>query len=66
MAHFIEATCGTSPPAALVSAVHAQTEGNPLFVTEVVRLLTQEGELTPERLREARAGACAFPRACGR
>ena len=30
--------------------VHVQTEGNPLFVTEVVRLLAQEGELTPERL----------------
>ncbi len=40
---FIEATCGISPPAELVSAVHAQTEGNPLFVTEVVRLLTAGG-----------------------
>src|SRR5437667_7592639 len=47
---FVEATCGTSPPAELVATVHAQTEGNPLFLTEVVRLLTQEGELTPERL----------------
>jgi DNA-binding SARP family transcriptional activator len=50
VADFIEATCGTSPPPALVSAVYSQTEGNPLFVTEVVRLLTQEGELMPERL----------------
>ena len=47
---FIEATCGTSPPAELVNVVHVQTEGNPLFVTEVVRLLAQEGELSPERL----------------
>ena len=47
---FVERTCGTSPPAELVGAIHAQTEGNPLFVTEVVRLLTQEDELTPERL----------------
>jgi predicted ATPase len=47
---FVEAACGTSRPAELVSAVHAQTEGNPFFVTEIVRLLTQEGELTPERL----------------
>ena len=30
----------------MVEAVHRQTEGNPLFVTEVVRLLVQEGELT--------------------
>ena len=29
----------------MVEAVHRQTEGNPLFVTEVVRLLAQEGEL---------------------
>ncbi len=54
-ARFIEATCGTHPPPELVDAVHSQTEGNPLFVTEVVRLLTQEGELTPERL-SAREG----------
>ena len=30
---------------ALIEAVHRQTEGNPLFVTEVVRLLAQEGAL---------------------
>ena len=36
------------PPAGLAEAVHTQTEGNPLFVTEVVRLLVQEGELTQE------------------
>ena len=49
---FIEITSGIMPPAGLVSAVHTQTEGNPLFVTEVVRLLVQEGELTQERARE--------------
>ncbi|MEK7210969.1 MAG: PD-(D/E)XK nuclease family protein, partial [Candidatus Binatota bacterium] len=32
-------------PQGLVEAVHTQTEGNPLFVTEVVRLLVQEGTL---------------------
>jgi hypothetical protein len=47
---FIEATSGVSPPAELVSVVYAQTEGNPLFVTEVVRLLVQEGELSADRL----------------
>ena len=40
---FIEITSGIMPPGGLVSAVHTQTEGNPLFVTEVVRLLVQEG-----------------------
>ncbi|MCH7787184.1 MAG: tetratricopeptide repeat protein, partial [Chloroflexi bacterium] len=46
---FIEVSSGIAPPAGLVSAVHTQTEGNPLFVTEVVRLLVQEGELTHEK-----------------
>ena len=58
---FVEATCGTSPPAELVGAVHAQTEGNPLFVTEVVRLLTQEGELTPERLSGGESWSIRIP-----
>ncbi|MCH8063945.1 MAG: AAA family ATPase, partial [Chloroflexi bacterium] len=49
---FIEVTSGIAPPATLVSAVHTQTEGNPLFVTEVVRLMVQEGELTPEQMKE--------------
>ena len=39
---------GNSTPRGLVDAVHSQTEGNPLFVTEVVRLLAQEGALTPD------------------
>ena len=51
---FIEITTGISPPSSLVRAVHTQTEGNPLFVTEVVRLLVQEGELTSEREREGK------------
>ena len=45
---FVEATAGLTPSQSLVDAVYAQTEGNPLFVTEVVRLLVQEGDLTPE------------------
>ena len=45
VAHFIEMTSGNSAPAGLVEAVYSQTEGNPLFVTEVVRLLVQEGQL---------------------
>jgi tetratricopeptide (TPR) repeat protein len=45
---FIELASGVTPPAGMLDAVHGQTEGNPLFVTEVVRLLVQEGELTQE------------------
>jgi predicted ATPase len=50
VARCIEATSSIVPSSALAQAVHSRTEGNPLFVTEVVRLLVQEGELTPERL----------------
>ena len=46
---FIELVSGVAPPRGMVEAVHRQTEGNPLFVTEVVRLLVQEGELTQDR-----------------
>ena len=46
VARFIEATSGVRSPEGLVAAVHTQTEGNPLFVTEVVRLLVQEGQLS--------------------
>ena len=44
---FIEVAAGVDPPSGLAEAVHTQTEGNPLFVTEVVRLLVQEGALSP-------------------
>ena len=45
---FIEVAAGVEPPSGLAEAVHTQTEGNPLFVTEVVRLLVLEGELSQE------------------
>jgi DNA-binding SARP family transcriptional activator/tetratricopeptide (TPR) repeat protein len=47
VARFIRLTGGADAPASLVSAIDAQTEGNPLFLGEVVRLLAQEGRLTP-------------------
>ena len=46
---FIEIAAGIAPPTALVDAVYSQTEGNPLFVTETVRLLIQEGDITAGR-----------------
>ncbi len=54
---FMELTSGLVPPKGLVEAVHKDTEGNPLFVTEVVRLLVQDGELTPEKVRERGTGS---------
>ena len=50
---FIEMVSGITPPHGLVDAVYRQTEGNPLFVTEVVRLLVQEGELAGQTHRSA-------------
>jgi eukaryotic-like serine/threonine-protein kinase len=42
VARFIEMTCGVQPPPELVGAVHRETEGNPFFVAEIVRLLASE------------------------
>ncbi|HCH10283.1 MAG TPA: hypothetical protein DEW32_13940, partial [Dehalococcoidia bacterium] len=42
---FVEVAAGVRADTGLVNAVYTQTEGNPLFVTEVVRLLVQEGQL---------------------
>ena len=42
---FIELNAGTTISSSLADAVHAHTEGNPLFVTEVVRLMAEQGEL---------------------
>ena len=50
VAQVIAGMGGITPPAELVAMVHQQTEGNPLFVGEVVRLLAQEGLLAAERL----------------
>src|SRR5262249_14202214 len=39
---FIEITAGLTPPGALVGTVYKETEGNPFFVNEVVRLLVTD------------------------
>ena len=49
---FIELATDLTPPQPIVEAVYRQTEGNPLFMTEVVRLLVREGMLTQEGLRK--------------
>src|SRR5262249_28678538 len=52
VARFIEVTAGLKPPEGLVKAVYEETEGDPFFVNEVVRLLVSEGRLQhPERTR---------------
>jgi predicted ATPase len=61
---FIELATEQTPAETLVTAVYQKTEGNPFFVTEVVRLLTTEGRQSalsnpqsaiglPLRVREA-------------
>ena len=57
IARFIAATAGVTPPASLVAAIDDETEGNPFFVSEVVRLLAAEGRLT----RAADATALGIP-----
>jgi DNA-binding SARP family transcriptional activator len=42
---YIELSGGTNASARLSVALHAETEGNPLFVGEIVRLLAAEGRL---------------------
>jgi DNA-binding SARP family transcriptional activator/tetratricopeptide (TPR) repeat protein len=50
VASFIELSTTVAPSERLVDALYTETEGNPLFVGEVVRLLASEGRLaeTPE------------------
>jgi class 3 adenylate cyclase/tetratricopeptide (TPR) repeat protein len=43
---YIEMTSGAPAPVGLANAVQEQTDGNPFFVGEVVRLLASEGKLT--------------------
>jgi predicted ATPase len=45
VARFIELSARIEPPPGVVTAVYRETEGNPLFVSEVVRLLADEGRL---------------------
>ena len=42
VAEFIELTAETRPTSAVAATIHAETEGNPLFLAEVVRLLDTE------------------------
>jgi len=43
---FIQAASGIEPQQGLVDTIYAHTEGNPFFMSEVVQLLSERGELT--------------------
>ena len=57
----IEATADIALSAGFAQAVHSHTNGNPFFAIEVIRVLREEGELTPEGLGEGRAGVIRIP-----
>jgi eukaryotic-like serine/threonine-protein kinase len=45
VAEYVELSTGIEPAPDLVDAIHAETEGNALFMSETVRLLAAEGEV---------------------
>jgi len=47
VASFVTLVAGTEPSAELAAEVYRQTDGNPFFVTEVVRLLASQGRIGP-------------------
>ena len=51
----IDATASARPPSGVSTAIHQRTEGNPLFVTEIVKMLPSEG------LEEVRAYLTSIP-----
>lgn len=52
---FIEATTGVPVSDPVVAAIHDRTEGNPLFVGELSRLLASEGRLAQQDLPATRS-----------
>ncbi len=46
LARYITLTTGSDPEASLVKAIATETEGNPFFIIETVRLLASEGRLS--------------------
>jgi DNA-binding SARP family transcriptional activator len=55
----IGAIAGRQVAASVARTIHAETEGNPLFVSEIVRLLEAEGRL--ERPRDEHRGGAQLP-----
>jgi DNA-binding CsgD family transcriptional regulator len=61
VSRLMELASGSRPPAELAGAVYTHTEGNPLFVTEVVRLLVQQGDLEPEEVSRKKRWSLGIP-----
>ena len=47
---FVEATIGAKISQEMTGALYTHTEGNPFFMTDVTRLLSESGELTAEHI----------------
>ena len=58
---FIRASANIDPPSGLVDALYRRTEGNPLFLTEVVRRMSQAGELIEGAVEERRNWTMRVP-----
>ena len=56
VADFVAASAGRAPPKGVIAEIHTRTEGNPLFVGEMVRLLEAE-----RRLDHVEAAALGVP-----
>ena len=50
---FVEVAAGLRPPPGLVEGIYHQTEGNPFFIGEIIRLLAEQGELTEVDIGES-------------
>jgi predicted ATPase len=61
VAHYLNLAAGMVVPEALAAAIHHRTEGNPLFVSQVVRWLMDEGILIEGRLEQIRAVNFSIP-----
>jgi tetratricopeptide (TPR) repeat protein len=59
VAAFLEVATARVPPTKIVTSVYEETEGNPLFVGEVIRLLASEGRL--ERAGDSDAFTLSIP-----
>ena len=46
----IKASAGIEPTTGLVEEIYSHTEGNPFFMTEVIRLLAESGELSADHI----------------
>lgn len=61
VARLVSSIIGATPPAGFADAIHDATEGNPLFVTEILQLMKQEKQLSPEALVKFRQGDLPLP-----